>query len=103
MILMRENSLQGPLKGAGSEYRDFLGQMATSDFQGSPLSMTLVMDLPTSKSLRHAPYKQQVCTLKVILSLTPKILSPVPILPATVRQLISHSPILIVLLSTYPR
>jgi hypothetical protein len=30
------------------------------DFQGPPLPMTLEMDFPASKSLRPAPYKQQV-------------------------------------------
>jgi hypothetical protein len=30
------------------------------DFQGMPLPMALVMDLPASKSLRTVPYKQQV-------------------------------------------
>jgi hypothetical protein len=36
------------------------------DFQGPPLPMSLEMDLPQSKSLRPAPYKQTTGTLIVI-------------------------------------
>ncbi len=36
------------------------GQKKSLDFQGTRLSMALVMDLPSSKSLRLAPNKQQV-------------------------------------------
>jgi hypothetical protein len=36
------------------------GRKKVSNFQGPPLPMALVMDLPTSKALRPAPYKQQV-------------------------------------------
>jgi hypothetical protein len=51
MILMRKNPLLGLLP--------FQGQKSL-DFQSPPLPMALKMDFPASKSLRPAPYKQQV-------------------------------------------
>ncbi len=61
MVLMRANPLQGPLEGVGLVNRDFLGPwngmsevnaiwaQHILDFQGSPLPMAFVMDLPPSR------------------------------------------------------
>ncbi len=82
MILMRANPWQGSLEEVTPENRDFFGPWNGNERSEchlaqkvsifwisrlfmpngirSPLSMALVMDLPASKSLRPAPYKQQV-------------------------------------------
>jgi hypothetical protein len=64
-----QHPFRGPLEGVGLENQDFMGpEMATSeasaiwaqksgDFQGSPLPMARVMDLPSSNSLRPSSKK----------------------------------------------
>jgi hypothetical protein len=49
IILMGENLILRPLEEVGHE-----------NFQGTPLPKALEMDLPASKPLRPAPYKQEV-------------------------------------------
>ncbi len=61
MILMRANPLQGPSEGVGPENHDIFEPWngnnrkecpkKSRDFQGPPLPMAYVMDLPLSKSL----------------------------------------------------
>jgi hypothetical protein len=64
MILTRANSLHGPLEVVGPENLDFFGpkwhSLRSLPFQGPPLPMYLKMNLPASKSLSPAPFKQQV-------------------------------------------
>ncbi len=59
---MGANPLLGPLEGVDPEQQLLWAQMAQKslDFQGPPLPTALEMDLPSSKSFRPAPYKQQV-------------------------------------------
>jgi hypothetical protein len=71
-ILMRANPLLGPLEGVGPENIDFLSPNGTKfacchiraqkglNFQSPTLPVALEIDLSASKSLRPAPYKQQV-------------------------------------------
>ncbi len=71
-IWMGKNPFLGPFEGVGPESLDFFVPKWHSlrslpfkgpkslDFQGPPLQTALVMDLPPSKSIRPAPYKQQV-------------------------------------------
>jgi hypothetical protein len=75
MILVGANPLLGPLDGMGPENlenldffwpkwharsRCYFRAQKGLDFQGPPLLLALVMELPASKSLRPSPYKQQV-------------------------------------------
>ncbi len=60
ITLMRANPLLGPLEGVGHENLDSFGPKKVKIFQGPPLVIALVMDLPATNSLRPAPYKQQV-------------------------------------------
>ncbi len=70
MILMRANPLLGLLEGAGPENLNFLrAKMAPASlvalsgpkkvFSALTLPIVFVMDLPASKALSPAPYKQQ--------------------------------------------
>ncbi len=57
MILMQENPLLGLLEGVVAI--SFRAQKSLN-FQGPPHPMALEGNFPASKSLRPAPYKQQV-------------------------------------------
>jgi hypothetical protein len=73
IILLRANPLLGPLEEVGPESLDFLtpkmalallvtisGPKKASIFRAHPFQWPLKWMLPASKSLRPAPYKQQV-------------------------------------------
>ncbi len=64
MILLRANSLLGPLEGMGPEDQDFVGpwngHKQSKCRLGPPLPMALEMDVAHIKIICPAPYKQQV-------------------------------------------
>jgi hypothetical protein len=74
MILIRVNLLLGRLEGVGpngTRYpRCHFRAQKCLDFQGPPLPMALEMDLPPSKSLRPAPYKQTGKLIDILIILS---------------------------------
>jgi hypothetical protein len=69
MILMRASPLQGPLEGVGPENRNFFRPRNGNEryFQGPPLPMARVMDLPPSKLLSLSSIYNVLCTIYQLL------------------------------------